>query len=90
MKKVLRERQYRIDLSAPGLQKKYLWGLIAQLNNEAIDPANTPGERKCAYQSIIQAMKVLSDVEKVETLQSLDERLKIVEQRENRYVTKKI
>ncbi len=78
-KHVLSEKKYRLNLNAPHLQKKYLMSLVAELNNEVIDPANTPGERNRASQNIIAAMKVLADIEKLETLKDLDERLKKIE-----------
>jgi hypothetical protein len=84
MKKVLYERRYRVNLNAPALQKKYLMGLVAQLNNETVDPANSPGERNRAYQNIIAAMKVLADIEKNETLKDLDDRLTKVESERGR------
>ena len=78
-KHVLSEKKYRLNLNAPSLQKRYLMTLIAELNNEIIDPANTPGERNRASQNIIAAMKVLSDIEKNETLKELEARLTKIE-----------
>jgi|GEM_PF-6832431 len=78
-KHILSEKRYRLNLNAPVHQKRYLMSLIAELNNEIIDESNSFSERNRASQNIIAAMKVLTDIEKCEALQSLDERLKKVE-----------
>jgi hypothetical protein len=76
---VLSEKKYRLALNSTAQQRKYIMALVAELNNSVIDPANSPGEKNRAAQNIIQALKVLTDIERCETLKELDERLKKVE-----------
>lgn len=79
MQQVLIERKYRLNLGSFALRKKYLGQLVAQMNNESLEQDLTPDQRNKLYNSIIQATKILNDVDKDSSLELLEARIAALE-----------
>jgi hypothetical protein len=80
MQQVLIERKYRMNLGNFALRKKYLGQLVAQMNNESLELDLSPDQRTKLYNSIIQATKILNDVDKDSSLEDLEKRISILEE----------
>ncbi|HMB45514.1 MAG TPA: hypothetical protein VKL21_06805, partial [Candidatus Methanoperedens sp.] len=72
MKRILQEHKYRINMAEFSIRKTYLSQLITELNNQSLSGDLTPSERNKIYNTITNTTKVLNEICKDCTLESLE------------------
>jgi hypothetical protein len=79
MKRILQEHKYRINMAEFSIRKTYLSQLITELNNQSLSGDLTPSERNKIYNTITNTTKVLNEICKDCTLESLEKRISLLE-----------
>lgn len=82
MKRIISEKQYRVNLESFQLRRRYMERVIATINNELCEEGLSPAERVKLYCALNSSMKILADSEKDSLLEKIETRLAKLEGRQ--------
>jgi recombinational DNA repair ATPase RecF len=80
MKTILNERTVKFNFKNVDDRRFYLERLIAQVNNDLLNPELKPMDRSRYFNIVISGVKLIHEMDKDATLEDLEERLAELEE----------
>lgn len=79
MKRIISEKQYRVNLESFQLRRRYMERVIATLNNELCEDGLSPSERVKLYGALNAAVKIVNDSQRDSKIEEIEYRISALE-----------